>query len=256
MNELWSECKFLIVTDLGFRTSALAAVLFHITRKKLSYDKLVCEIRSAFYTADEIRSGPQMAYCQYSTAYILEGLRMPPPVGGFLWRKVEEPGILIQGEYISASHDVGVGIYAIHHDAKTFDEPQCFRPERWLQEVESGKKPASQAFAAFPMGPRACLGRNLAMMELCNIIAILLVWHLDLRNPDDPRREMAKTGETSAAVSEIEPTSEFQQEDHIGSFFKEPSRSNPCPTPKPPQRRIFENFYKTQIFLLYNEYVL
>lgn len=56
---------------------------------------------------------------------------------------------------------IRIPIYAIHHSDNFHNNPDCFEPERFLG------KPQHHNFAFLPFGsgPRACLARNLALME-------------------------------------------------------------------------------------------
>ncbi|KAJ1642444.1 hypothetical protein IWQ61_010625, partial [Dispira simplex] len=59
-----------------------------------------------------------------------------------------------------------------------------FIPERWLEGDVSQKK---QNTITFLSGPRGCLGRNLAYMELYLTVAnILRSFHVEFVNPDSP----------------------------------------------------------------------
>ncbi|GAB6025227.1 hypothetical protein CHUAL_010648 [Chamberlinius hualienensis] len=63
-------------------------------------------------------------------------------------------------------------IYAVHHDPTLWDDPQTFKPERFLD--ENNKVVWPPYLMPFSVGPRACLGQPLAQMELKLIISSLL----------------------------------------------------------------------------------
>nr|BAV93926.1 cytochrome P450 3201G3 [Chamberlinius hualienensis] len=63
-------------------------------------------------------------------------------------------------------------IYAVHHDPTLWDDPQMFKPERFLD--ENNKVVWPPYLMPFSVGPRACLGQPLAQMELKLIISSLL----------------------------------------------------------------------------------
>lgn len=66
--------------------------------------------------------------------------------------------------------------------AQNFDAPLEFRPERWLEKNLVDDHEASQPFS---MGPRGCLGRNLAWIELSLLLSkILWVYDIELLNTD------------------------------------------------------------------------
>lgn len=66
-----------------------------------------------------------------------------------------------------------------------FADPDKFAPERWLGDprYESDKRDVLQPFA---VGPRDCLGKNLAYAETRLVIARLL-WSFDFSVPDEQR---------------------------------------------------------------------
>ena len=54
-------------------------------------------------------------------------------------------------------------------------------PERWLDGKRSS---AEKYFNPFSYGPRACIGRNVAMMEMLKIVAnVMKRYHFELIDP-------------------------------------------------------------------------
>lgn len=113
----------------------------------------------------------------YLSAAIKETLRHHPPVGiaritppGTNWT-VRTPGSAGGQEVNIDEAQVYVCIDMIQHDAGVYGETvHHWRPERWLGE-EAGKIPAS-AWRAFERGPRACIGLELAQMEMKVVVAL------------------------------------------------------------------------------------
>lgn len=73
---------------------------------------------------------------------------------------------------------------AAYHSPRNFHAPERYLPERWLPEAKTD--PASPFFSdnrevlqPFSIGPRNCIGRNLAFAEMRVIIARLL-WNFDI----------------------------------------------------------------------------
>lgn len=59
--------------------------------------------------------------------------------------------------------------YITHHRSDLFQEPDCFRPERW-QHIS----PSPYAYLPFGAGPRMCIGAPLAMTEIRTALIIML----------------------------------------------------------------------------------
>ena len=134
-----------------------------------------------------------------------------------MWREIEDPGTPIDGEYLPPGTDVGTSMYAIHHNEDYYPDPYVFKPERWLHVVntEDEVERVYGAFNPFSLGPRGCVGRGLAYMELSDTLAKLL-WHLDLRKPEGP---LGKVGEgRSWFRNGRHHVKEFQLVDHLTSI--------------------------------------
>ncbi len=61
--------------------------------------------------------------------------------------------------------------WVIHRDARWFDDPEAFRPERWADGL-AGDLPR-YAYFPFGGGPRICIGNNFAMMEAVLLLATI-----------------------------------------------------------------------------------
>jgi cytochrome P450 len=61
--------------------------------------------------------------------------------------------------------------YTTQRDPDTFANPDNFDPTRYLHQESEAMK---DLFMPFSKGPRACLGKNLAMMELKLTTAVLV----------------------------------------------------------------------------------
>ncbi|KAH0425028.1 cytochrome p450 monooxygenase [Colletotrichum camelliae] len=111
-------------------------------------------------------------------AVLNEGLRWYPPVPVGVWREVPEGGSAIAGNWVPAKTRVSVPQYAANHSSRNFKDPDAFVPERWLPgpEFEPNTKDVVQPFS---LGPRNCIGMNLAWHEMRYILAKIL-WHFDL----------------------------------------------------------------------------
>jgi cytochrome P450 len=61
--------------------------------------------------------------------------------------------------------------WVVHRDERFFDRPNEFIPDRWTTEFEK----SLHKYAYFPYGggPRLCIGRSFAMMEIALVIATI-----------------------------------------------------------------------------------
>ena len=73
---------------------------------------------------------------------------------------------------------MSVSHWACYHSAENFRDPYEFAPERWLDD-ERYKDDRKKALQPFSLGPRNCLGINLAYAEM-RVILARLVWNFDM----------------------------------------------------------------------------
>lgn len=164
----------------GSETSAttLSAMTYYLCRNPAVYQKLKDEVRGAFRSADEITS--VKATMPYLDAVINESMRIYPPLPINTSRIVPKGGAKVAGHFVPGGVSVGVAAYTVTHDPRNFKDPYAFVPERWLPPVTDNLK-ASQPFG---LGPRNCIGLNMAWMEI-RILVAKLVFHFDFEIVDD-----------------------------------------------------------------------
>lgn len=188
-DDLWMEAHLLIIAGSDTSTTAFAGTLFYITRYPRVYARLVQEIRTTFQTADEIRSGTKLLGCRYLRACLDESMRMSPPAPGEMTREVMAGGLEVDGMLVPAGTQIGTSAYSLHHNESVFPDPFVYRPERWIVDEDKGVSAddvarAESAWVPFSAGPRACVGKNLAYMQLTIILARLL-HQLDIKQPEN-----------------------------------------------------------------------
>ena len=85
-----------------------------------------------------------------------------------------------EGHVIPKNTHVIPLLHGVHMDPEVWEEPESFRPERFLTEEGKLHKPAH--FMPFAAGQRMCLGDKIAEMELQLFFSSLL--HVfDIENP-------------------------------------------------------------------------
>ncbi|KAI8056658.1 cytochrome P450 [Syncephalis plumigaleata] len=127
--------------------------------------KLYDEIKSVYpdhstpISHDDIQSLP------YLDAVLHESMRLRPIAAHGMTRLVPEGGIVIDGHYIPAGTNVITSVVSLHHTESVFPNPTVFNPDRWITTPEELAE-LKQHWVAFSVGPRSCIGRSLAWMEL------------------------------------------------------------------------------------------
>ncbi|KAK4238798.1 cytochrome P450-like protein [Achaetomium macrosporum] len=177
--ELWGESNLLIIAGSDTTSTAMAATLFYLVRHPAALAKVTAEVRSKFASLEDIHQGAQLTSCTYLRACIDEAMRLSPSVGGLLPREVLSGGMAIDGEAVPAGTIVGTPHYAIHHNPAYYPEPFAYRPERWIVDKTEGVSEAQvalaqSAFCPFSIGPRGCIGKGLAYVEMSITLARVL----------------------------------------------------------------------------------
>ncbi|KAK7723494.1 hypothetical protein SLS63_008788 [Diaporthe eres] len=177
--ELIQQASSLIIAGSETTATFLTSVTFHLLKNRPYLDELTREVRTAFQTAEDINAA-RCSELKYLNAVIEEGLRIWPPLSFGQLR--ESPGAVVSGVYLPPGTVCSVDMWSVHHNPKYWKDPDSFRPERWLGDGFGDNK---DAFNPFILGPRACLGINLAYLEMRVILALLVfTYDWEMANPD------------------------------------------------------------------------
>ncbi|WZY94869.1 hypothetical protein YC2023_067198 [Brassica napus] len=112
---------------------------------------------------------PNLPYLQ---AIVKEGLRMYPPVPLF-GRRLQE-GCKMGGFYVAEKTTLVVNGYAIMRDPHYWDDPDEFKPERFLGEQGDEIREQVLKYLSFGSGRRGCPGSNLAYIFLGTAIGMMV----------------------------------------------------------------------------------
>ncbi|KAJ5703563.1 Cytochrome monooxygenase lcsI, partial [Penicillium malachiteum] len=178
-NELKANASLFIIAGSETTASLLSGFTYYLLDNSAAYQKLKKEVREAFKSYDEI-TFQAVSTLPYLNAALEEGLRCYPPVPGVFPRVVPKGGSMIDGEFVPEGTSVAGAHLATYHAESHFTEPDSFIPERWLENRE--KRFESDNFAAlspFSLGPRNCIGKNLAYAEM-RVIAAKMIWTFDM----------------------------------------------------------------------------
>ena len=105
----------------------------------------------------------------YTAQVVLEVLRLYPPIWGLSRGANEDVEIggfpLRKGDLALCSQ------WTMHRDARFFERPEAFEPERWADGLE--RRLPRFAYFPFSAGPRQCLGKAFALMEMTLVLATI-----------------------------------------------------------------------------------
>jgi cytochrome P450 len=110
-----------------------------------------------------------LARLPYLHAVVSEVLRLYPPA--YLLARTAIAPFSIGGYDFGPGETVLMSQWVMHRDSRYYDEPDAFRPERWLDGLADRLPPG--AYFPFGDGPRRCIGQGFAMLESALVIATL-----------------------------------------------------------------------------------
>ncbi|KAL1411303.1 hypothetical protein Q8F55_002254 [Vanrija albida] len=168
-DELTAEAMTQLIAGSDTTANSSCAMLYYAAGTPGVLEKLQAELddvidEDSLPTYDAVKGLP------YLDAVYKESMRIHSTVAIGLPRIVpdDSPGVTVAGHYFPPGTVLSVPIYSLHHSKDIWgDDADTFRPERW----EHATPRQNNAFMPFSTGPRGCIGRNVAEMELKLMLA-------------------------------------------------------------------------------------
>lgn len=136
----------------------------------------------------------------YTRMAITEAMRLYPPAW-FIGRTALEE-VALAGYVIPRGASVLMSQYVMQRDARFFDQPEAYRPERWSREFLD-RLPRG-AFFPFSAGDRHCIGEGFAWLEALLALGTLVErWRFELVPGQDIRPSPSITLRPSAGIRMI-----------------------------------------------------
>ena len=174
--QLRDEVLTLLIAGHETTANVLAWIFYLLARhpaaEQRMYEeaKAVLSGRAAFGAADLDRLA-------YTRRVMQEGLRLYPP-GWFIGREALTD-VQLGGYTVPKGAVVMMSQYVTHRDARFFEDPGHFKPERWEGDLED-RLPRG-AYFPFSAGDRHCIGEGFAWQEALLILATLAErWRFEL----------------------------------------------------------------------------
>jgi cytochrome P450 len=123
------------------------------------------EVRDRFHAEVDALDGPptvdDLDTLDVTERVVTETLRFFPPV--YTIPREATTDLTIDGYRIPEGAPTWLTVDRVHRDPRFYDDPEEFRPERWTTDLR--ERLPDFAYAPFGGGPRACIGRQFALME-------------------------------------------------------------------------------------------
>ncbi|XP_050439207.1 LOW QUALITY PROTEIN: uncharacterized protein LOC126844826 [Adelges cooleyi] len=159
----------------GFETvsTTMSYCLYELALKNHIQDRVRDEILTAMSKHNSELNNDFLTELSYLEMVISETLRMYPPLS-IIFREASE-SYKVHGEdlVIEKGTKIAIPAYSLHMDPMYYPDPITFNPERFTPE-EKVKRP-SGVYMPFGEGPRICLGKRFAEMEMKLALSKLLI---------------------------------------------------------------------------------
>ncbi|GAB6030307.1 hypothetical protein CHUAL_005980 [Chamberlinius hualienensis] len=157
----------LIVAAADTTSHAVQWALYLVAKNGDWQEKMAAEIDSVVPKGEmvephHIKSLPLIR------AAVKESLRLYP-VAPLLTRYLSKD--LNVGGYHIPEGLILMSLYTIGRDEKSFDDPHCFKPSRWVKSESNERITGNKAFLPFGTGVRACIGRRVAELQMHLLVA-------------------------------------------------------------------------------------
>ncbi|KAI9751633.1 MAG: Ubiquitin-like protein [Chaenotheca gracillima] len=189
LTEYTAECATMMNAGNDTTQISLTNCLYQLASHPMIQEKLYTALVEGLPSrkSDPVASYAELQQIPYLRAVLDESFRCRTPVAFGLPRRTVGDGATIAGYYIPPDVTVSSPISAIHENATLFTDPKSFVPERWLtddstysstpnfKQYEAEKLNLKNYCIPFSVGGRACIGRNLAYMDLSIVVAALVL---------------------------------------------------------------------------------
>jgi len=156
-------------------TSQTLTWLFYLLSQNPRAEKLLLDELNNSLGLDTLPDYDNVKDLKYLKACIDETLRLYPPVPNDPKYAVEDD-VLPNGYFVKKGSGLVWSAWLMGRLEEYWDCPNEFRPERWFGDNGTKPLPAQQQppFMPFQIGPRVCLGMQMAYLEVRVLTVMLL----------------------------------------------------------------------------------
>ena len=151
----------MLLAGIDTTANTISNILYLFSKNQDAQERVRAEIMAHVGKTGEI-TNEVLNKCKLVRASMKESLRMfPLIIGNF---RATDQDIVVGNHLIPAKTNIGYYSEVITYNEKYFEDAKCFKPERWLR--ENSKSIHSFASLPFGYGPRSCVGRRFAELEI------------------------------------------------------------------------------------------
>jgi cytochrome P450 len=182
-NVIRDEVMTLLLAGHETTSNSLTWTFFYLCQHPEWQQELKNELKALGSKASEL-TVQDIALLKVHRSVVLEAIRLMPPIPAISRMSLAPDSF--RGYEIEAGISVTAIPYVTHRDARFWNDPLSFKPERFFD-----RKDRKDDFTFFPFarGARACIGEELAMVESILILANFIesrTWSLEENFKPEP----------------------------------------------------------------------
>ncbi|RFU25703.1 hypothetical protein B7463_g10633, partial [Scytalidium lignicola] len=182
MEEMEVNAATLIIAGSETISTTCSGACYYLCKSPALMKQICDEIRGTFKFEEEINM-TSVQKLKFLHAVLMEGMRLFPPAPAGAPRLTPPEGEMIGKYFVPGNTTVMISQLAAYINPNNFVNPLKYAPERWLGDPMYDTD-VKEVFKPFSVGPRNCIGKNLAWMETKMIMANM-IWNFDLELEDE-----------------------------------------------------------------------
>jgi cytochrome P450 len=167
------EAQTLVAAGSATTSYFLKSALYFMLSDKEVLKRLQTELNEAIPDFNNLPPSHRLQQLPFLTAIVKETSRMVPGAFCRLGRIAPDEDLRCGQYTIPAGTSISMSTWIQHNDSSIFPEPQIFKPERWMADG-TDRASLERYLVPFSKGSRACLGINLAQVEMYLTLATLI----------------------------------------------------------------------------------
>ncbi|KAF1943484.1 cytochrome P450 [Clathrospora elynae] len=182
-----AHVTLLIQAGADTTATALGSILRFIITTPTVLERVRAEIEeadAANLLSNPIKYEDTRQHLPLFVACIKEGIRLNPPATNLFPRITPKGGKVVDGHFVPGGVEVTSYAYIVQRNKALYGEDaEEFKPERWLVSEKRNFDLEAAQFT-FGVGPRVCLGKDVAMMEMYKLLPeIIRRFDIELEQP-------------------------------------------------------------------------